>query len=134
MINWKAAIVGLICTIILILLGQLAFALVVSYIGNIGDKSPFITANKETLWITVGLLTYFGSMLIGGSVTAFLVDEHRVINATFVGMLASCCSLALSLSSSGTLTFMGMLLVLSGGAFAAIGGLGRRWFATSALS
>lgn len=133
MFDRTAIIFGVIATVFVNLLAQLAFILTAAAIGNADGSLSFLADYKHELWFVLGLLTQCVTMFIGGAITAFAAQVNVVPNAMLVGGLASVISLLMSVGED-QFTPMSLVLVAIGVGCAAVGSIAWRRYARPVLT
>lgn len=122
MIRWKALLAGIATIIVLGLLAQMIFLFFVTGLTVLLKSHPLHAEYGKVISLAFGVPLFFLVMGIGGYVTAFYSREKVIVYGAVVGAIATGFSLIPSLMT-GKLTLAGVLFLLAGVAFTALGSL-----------
>ena len=126
MIHWKALLAGVATIIVLGLLAQMIFLFFVTGLTVLLKSHPLYTEYGRVISLAFGVPLFFLVMGIGGYVTALYSREKVIVYGAVVGAIATGFSLVPSLMT-GKLMLAGVLFLLAGVAFTALGSLIWKW-------
>ena len=122
MIHWKALLAGVATIIVLGLLAQMIFLFFVTGLTILLKSHPLYTEYGRAISLAFGVPLFFLVMGIGGYVTAHYSREKVIVYGAVVGAIATGFSLVPSLMT-GKLVLAGVLFLLAGVVFTALGSL-----------
>lgn len=122
----EAIILGTIVTVVIFLVNQLLFILIAAYSGLSGIEHEFWAQYKDLIWQIMGISTLCISMLLGGMIIRFMIDEHHWQNAFVVGAITGGLFIW-SVGDRGELNAMSVFVFLAGAVSCAIGAHYSPW-------
>ena len=126
MLKIAAIIFGTVATSIIFLINQLFFILIAAYSGLAGVEDEFWAQYKDLIWQVMGIVTLCFSMLLGGFLVRWLVDQRQWLHGMIVGILTSGMFIWTS-GDRGELNLMSLAVFITGVVSCALGAHYSPW-------
>lgn len=92
-LDYKAILVGVFVTIVVLLSSQLAYVLIASYVGDAANQISWINHYKDTFWFVLSALAFAISFFIGGIVVSLASKNNHakpvILNALIVALIVN---------------------------------------------
>ena len=126
MLRINAIIFGTVATVIIFLINQLFFILIAAYSGLAGVEHEFWSQYKDLIWQVMGIATLCISMLLGGMLVRWLVDQRQWLHGLIVGALSGGMFIWTS-GDRGELNLMALVVFIAGAVSCALGAHYSPW-------
>lgn len=133
MLKINALILGTVATVVIFLINQLFFILIAAYSGLAGVEHEFWSQYKDVIWQAMGIATLCVSMMLGGLLMRWLVDEHQWLHGLVVGAITGG-TFIWSSGDRGELNLMSLVVFIAGAVSAALGAHYSPWPKTKAAN